>query len=97
MQALSSSDAPAIDASISSLFREKKPTLTIYMGRYRRRQVFSKRPRDIRQWFEQVAFVKVTGSPLLAFCGGQYYIKSDCWNIYGKKFDGPSIFILKKN
>ena len=74
MQALSSSDAPAIDASISSLFREKKPTLTIYMGRYRRRQVFSKRPRDIRQWFEQVAFVKVTGSPLLAFCGGQYYI-----------------------
>lgn len=68
MQALSSSDAPAIDASISSLFREKTYLNYLY-GRYRRRQVFSKRPRDIRQGFKQVAFVKVTGSRLLASCG----------------------------
>ena len=32
MQALSSSDAPAIDASISSLFREKKTYLNYLYG-----------------------------------------------------------------
>ena len=68
MQALSLSDAPAIDASISSLFREKTYLNYLY-GRYRRRHVFSKRPRNIRQRFKQVAFVKVTESPLLASCG----------------------------